>query len=67
MNGDSAHNSAGFALIIHARRNPDGTLADYVIHDEGQGIGQEEMLMLVRNWLRMTENKYHAGFSGQQS
>ncbi len=57
----------GFVLSINANQNPDGALAGYAVQSEDYGLSKEAVLTLIRNWLRMAEDKYHEQFKGTDS
>lgn len=65
MNGTTPSNAFVFAII--AQYSADGHLVDYALQSENEGVRKEMIFTLMRNWLRMEEDRYHADFVGKQS
>jgi len=52
----------GFALGISPIQDEEGNTVSWHVQSKNFGIQQETVITLVRNWLRETEDDYHAQF-----
>ena len=51
-----------YYLAIAPQFTQDDTLIGYDIHSRNEGIPEEVIIVLLRNWIRMVETKYHYQF-----
>ena len=55
-------NPLGFAFGIMPVHDPEGNFISWYVESKNFGIQKEVIITLVRNWLRETEDDYHAQF-----
>ena len=57
--------SIGFAFGIRPQHDPDGVVIGYRVQSHSNGLSDEVILTIVRNWLRSREDSYHQSFLTQ--